>query len=345
MNSRQRVLKTFSFEPTDRPPFDLMEGWIWPELLDYFKLNYGLENNDQVTEYLDPDFRWTWVEYVGPQPDAGETAAPVEASRTYTVKVMDGPLAHAETEADLDAYTYVNPDWYQPPDFRGLRQRFPEKALAFCPGWMPPFWSAVNAFGMEGALTKMLTQPDLFHAFSRRHHQRFMQILRCLAQAARGVMDVAWIGDDFSSQQNMILSPALWRKMIKPYLAEQVRLMREHGLLVLFHSCGAVRPILQDLIEMGVNGHLVFQTTARGMDAPSIAKEFGGRLAFYGGIDIQQLLSFGTPEQVRAEVRANVEAFAPYGGYFVANSHHCIATIKGENVIAMCAAARDWKTG
>ena len=181
-----------------------------------------------------------------------------------------------------------------------------------------------------------------------------MEILTRFLAAGRGVIDICWLGDDYAGQENMIADPALWRKLVKPYLAEQVRLAREHGMCVLFHSCGAVRSILADLIDIGVSGLLVFQTTARGMDAESIAREFGGKLVFYGGIDVQQLLSFATPDQVADEVRANLRAFARClgswclyhafahcGGYVVANSHHCIATIKGENVEAMCRAARD----
>jgi uroporphyrinogen decarboxylase len=154
-------------------------------------------------------------------------------------------------------------------------------------------------------------------------------------------MDICWLGDDYASQQSLIMSPELWRARIKPYLAEQVQLVRDHGMHVLFHSCGAVRDILPDFIEIGISAHLVFQTTATGMDAPSIARDFGGQLAFYGGIDIQQLLSYGTPQDVEATARANIQAFEGCGGYMVANSHHGVATIKGENIEAMCRAARD----
>ena len=103
-------------------------------------------------------------------------------------------------------------------------------------------------------------------------------------------------------------------------------------MLVFFHSCGAVRPVLPDLVEMGVSALVVFQTRARGMDPESIAREFGGHIAFYGGIDVQQLLSFGTPEQVVDEVQRNVRAFSRCGGYIVANSHHGVDTIRGENL-------------
>ena len=111
-------------------------------------------------------------------------------------------------------------------------------------------------------------------------------------------------------------------------------------MFVLYHSCGAVRPVLGDLIDIGVHGLLVFQTTARGMDAPSIARDFGGRMTFYGGIDAQHLLSSGTNDEVRAAVRDNVRAFSDCGGYVVANSHHGVASIRGDNILAMCEAAR-----
>jgi uroporphyrinogen decarboxylase len=205
---------------------------------------------------------------------------------------------------------------------------------------MPLFWSACEAFGLEAALINLVTRPALIDAFLRRHHEIVMDILTRGARAAAGNCDLAWLGDDFAHQGGMILSPALWRRHIKPLLAEQVRVLRENDMLVLFHSCGAVRPVLEDLIEIGVNALLVFQTTAKGMESASIARDFGGRLGFYGGVDIQRLLSFGTPEEVTAEVQANVRSFSGCGGYIVANSHHTVATIRGENIEAMCAAAR-----
>ncbi len=343
MNSRERVLQTFRFEPADRPPFDLMEGCVWPELMDYFRDRYGLQDAAGVIEQVDPDFRWAFLERVGPPQEPPAPAEPQSANRTYTFKVADGPLAHAESVSDLDAYPWPDPAWYGPADYASARCSFPDKALVFCPGWMPLFWGACDAFGVEAALVNMVQRPDLFDAFVRRKHAFVMDILARAAKAAAGNCGIAWLGDDFSHQGGMIASPALWRKRIKPYLAEQVRLLRDHGLLVLFHSCGAVRPVLDDLIEIGVNGLLVFHTTAKGMDAASIARDFGGRLAFYGGIDIQHLLSYGSPQDVEAEVRANLQSFAGCGGYIVANSHHTVATIKGENIEAMCRAARTYQ--
>jgi uroporphyrinogen decarboxylase len=191
---------------------------------------------------------------------------------------------------------------------------------------------------MEGALIKLLTNPKVFEAAIQQIHSINMDILERSLKPAKGVCDICWLGDDFAGQQSLLMNPKLWRKYIKPYLAEEVGLARDYGMAVLFHSCGSVRPVLMDLLEIGVNGLGVFQTTAANMDVDSIASEFGGKMVFYGGIDVQQLLSFGSIYDVEACVRANVAAFSPYGGYIVANSHR-VSTIKGENLVAMCRTA------
>jgi uroporphyrinogen decarboxylase len=162
-----------------------------------------------------------------------------------------------------------------------------------------------------------------------------MDILKKAIHAAEGICEICWLGDDYASQEAMLFSPDLWRKYLKLFLKKQVAYIREHGMFVLFHSCGAVRPILQDLIDIGMNGLLVFQTTASGMDSGSISKDFGGKMVFYGGIDCQHLLTFGPPELVRAEVITNIQKFSVTGGYIVANTHHGIKEIRGENIVEM----------
>jgi hypothetical protein len=97
MDSRQRVLRTLSFQPVDRVPFDLMEGAVWPELLDYFRQEHAIDNPAEVIEFLDPDFRWTFLAYLGPKStEQNNSPAPVER-QGYTKPVVAGPLAQAET--------------------------------------------------------------------------------------------------------------------------------------------------------------------------------------------------------------------------------------------------------
>jgi uroporphyrinogen decarboxylase len=341
LTHRDRVLKTFQFEPIDHPAFDLMEGCVWQELMDYFKVRHGLADVNAVHAYLGTDFRWAFVDYQGPMP--AQAAPPAGTEKQLSKQVKAGPLAYASTIQEVMKYPWPDPAWLQPADYAAFNRTWPEHARVLCTGWAPLFWSACEAFGMENALVKMVAEPQVFGAFIQRQHEYYLDILTRCTQAAQGWCDICWLGDDYASQTALLMSPAAWRKQIKPYLAEQVRVIREHGMHVLFHSCGAVRAILPDLIDIGVSALLVFQTTARGMEAATIAREFGGKLVFYGGVDIQQLLSFRTPPEVKAEVMANITAFERCGGYVVANSHHSVASIKGENIEAMCQAAREYR--
>lgn len=345
MTHRERVHKTFAFDRPDRLAFDLMEGSVWQGLLEYFRREHGVRDAVEVVNYVDNDFRWirmydTKVE----NPDDELPGSPVvpDEMQKQSLEVSVGSLANAQRVEDISRYPWRNPAEWQVPDCRRAREVWPDHALVFTTGWMPLFWSACEAFGVEEGLVKMVCEPSIFDAFVRRYHEYYMDILRRGLAAAKGYCDICWLGDDFATQQSMMISPDLWRRYIRPYLAEQVRLAREHGLYVLFHSCGAVREVLGDLAEMGVNGLLVFQTTAADMDAASIAREFGGRLVFYGGIDVQGVLSTGTMDEVRREVEMNARAFYDCGGYIAANSHSSVATIRPENIYAMCQAAREY---
>ena len=341
MTSRERILATLSFQRTDRLPVDLMEGSVWSELIEYFRLHHALQSSDEIQDYLGTDCRWIGLRYIGPSYDNPPSTAEKSPERTYSSQFRGASLANAQTVADVERRKWPEPSWLVPGDFRAARKRWPEHALVFGHSWMPLFWTACQEFGMEEALVKMHTQPGVFEAFVSRQHDYYMDILSRALAAGRGVCDICWLGDDYASQTQMMFSPELWRKLIKPYLAQQVAMARRHGMYVFFHSCGNIRGIVPDLIDIGINAHLVFQTTASDMDADSIARDFGGRLAFYGGLDVQQLLSFGTPEDVAATVRSNAKAFEKHGGYIAANSHHGVGTIQGENIEAMCKAARE----
>jgi len=281
------------------------------------------------------------MRYTGPLQDATPSGRPEGWQWSYADAIYERALAGATTVADVENRYQVDPALWQPEDYVAFHDRWPDHARVYTPPWMPLFCGACDVFGMETALTTMCTRPEVFEAFVALQHGAYMDILSRGLAAARDHCDICWLGDDYASKDALLMGRDLWRKLIMPRLAQHVRLAREHGMAVLFHSCGAVREILPDLIDMGVSALNVFQTKATGMQAASIARDFGGRLAFYGGIDCQHLLTFGTPEDVGREVRANVQAFQACGGYVVANSHHCIANIQGANIVAMCEAVKE----
>lgn len=164
------------------------------------------------------------------------------------------------------------------------------------------------------------------------------------ALAALGdLVDVVAEGDDYGTQQSMLVSPATFRAVFKPRLGELVRGMKRGAAdaFVFFHSCGSVRKILPDLIEIGVEILNPVQTTAAGMEPAALKRDFGKDVSFWGGgVDTQGVLPRGTPAEVRDDVRRNVDALAPGGGFVFCTVHNIQADVPPENVLAMVEALR-----
>jgi uroporphyrinogen decarboxylase len=132
------------------------------------------------------------------------------------------------------------------------------------------------------------------------------------------------------------MSPAIWRDTVKPLLKENADVGRRHGLWVAFHSCGAIRPILGDLIEIGVQVLNPVQCNCPGMDALELKKEFGQDLTFMGGVDTQGVLPHGSADEVRQATARLLEGMtADGGGYILAASHTVPPETPDENIFAM----------
>ena len=341
MTNRERVLRTYRFEPTDRAPVDFFQGM------------YRLAGLLPV------------------QTGSGDRRGGAEPFRRGLPLVLRGLFGarRGECRRGIPKPLHVNllrqrrgaPDPQRPDRRKGAgglslgragmvgriehsreAKAVSRSGLVLAYGWMPAFGIACEAFGFENALEKMLTRPDLFAAVHDRQNDFLVALLERLCGQAEGIADICWLGDDYADQRGLIMGADLWRKFIKEPLRRQVEVVHKHGMFALFHSCGALREILPDLIEIGVDALEVFQTTAAGMDPESIARDFGGKIAFVGGIDCQQVLSFGSEEDMRREVRRNVDAFAECGGYVVTNAH-IIESIKPENIVAMLSEARDYR--
>lgn len=147
-------------------------------------------------------------------------------------------------------------------------------------------------------------------------------------------VDGGYFGDDYGAQQNMLFSPAAWRRLIKPRLARLFAPFLEKGLPVLMHSDGQIQKILPDLIEIGLTALNPVQPEVLSHDW--LKSTFGDRLAYYGGISTQTVLPYGTPEEVKAAVRGCIRCLAPdRTGLIIAPSHRMMTDIPLENVAAM----------
>jgi uroporphyrinogen decarboxylase len=338
MTGRERALAVFSYQENDRPCFDLMEGYKWHELGCYFNLNYGCKTNEDVLTLLDCDFRWSHMFGIDDKLKTEDREWQIRSS--YSDALGGYLLADAHTSAEVDKLFHPDASQRPIPDFRSMRETFPDKALVFCIPWTPIFSGACSVFGIQEAMIKMLVEPEVFKAFAIKQSEYLVEYLRLAIKAgAAQYCDFFWTGDDFASESCLLLSPQLWRELIRPYLEPAIRLAKDSGFHTLFHSCGAVSDVYSDFIDMGIDAHIGVQTSARGMNIDSLARNYGGKIVVFGGVDAQTTLVQCTPEEVVEQVQKNIKAFEHCGGYIVSNAHHTLPDIKGKNIVAMARGA------
>ena len=157
------------------------------------------------------------------------------------------------------------------------------------------------------------------------------------------LVDVVIEADDLGGQNSLLFSPDTYRKIVKPRHKELFSFVKEQApVKVFFHSCGAIRPLIGDLIDAGIDILNPIQISSPGMNPKALKAEFGRDLVFWGGgVDTQVVLGTGTPEEVKADARRNIEALAPGGGFVFAAVHDIQANVPSENIMAMREA---WKT-
>jgi uroporphyrinogen decarboxylase len=233
-------------------------------------------------------------------------------------------------EPTLDGYTF--PDPYEPGlfDHYGPTIEANPDLFALSNIGFSLFERAWTLRGMENLLVDMIENPGFVHDLLDRICEYNLALVD---QALHYDIDACWFGDDWGSQRGLIMGEARWREFIRPRLERMYGRVRKAGKYVGIHSCGKVQSVFPELIECGLNMFNPFQPEV--MDPFEMKREYHGRLAFNGGISIQRLLPFGTPEQVREEVKHLLDEVGRGGGYVAGPSHALPGDIPAENIAAM----------
>jgi uroporphyrinogen decarboxylase len=185
-------------------------------------------------------------------------------------------------------------------------------------------WSLV---GFERIMVEMLS--DLAGLESFLDHITDAQMAVAERFVSYGI-DVARTGDDWGGQNNMLFSPALWRRLIKPRLANIWSIYQKNHIPIIHHSCGDIRLILDDLVDMGLE--VINPVQPEAMPIEDIAERYGKSFAFYGGISEQKVLPFGTEKEVKEEVERSVRLLGSDGGYIIAPSQAITSDVPIENI-------------
>lgn len=251
------------------------------------------------------------------------------------------PLAGEIDDRAVDAYAW--PDATDPGRYEGMVES--ARRIAYEEG------RAVHVGSICGGLTEGLFKLRGFEdgymdlaadpKLARRVMERILEVklaywARILPELGDHV-DVVGEADDLGGQDRTLFSPATYRELVKPLHRELFAFLRANtDARIFFHSCGAIRELIPDLIEIGVDVLNPVQVSAAGMDTAELKREFGRDLVFWGGgVDTQRVLGAGTPDEVRAEARRRVGDLAPGGGFVFAAVHNIQADVPGENVVAM----------
>lgn len=250
-----------------------------------------------------------------------------------------GCFADCEDPAEVEAFEWPT---LQHCDFSGtlaLIERARSAGLAVLSGmWSPFFHDVADAFGMEEYFIKMYTAPEVVQAVTEKVVGFYEAASRSLFELAGDSIDAFFFGNDFGSQLSTLISPECFDSFVMPSFRRLVGLAKAQGCQVVLHSCGSIFDTIPSLIEAGVDVLHPIQAKAAHMDAETLQNNFGGKIAFMGGIDAQHLMTFGSPEDIRREVARVRAVFGP--NYIVSPSHECILpNVPPENLAALAQAA------
>ena len=198
--------------------------------------------------------------------------------------------------------------------------------------------------GWEKFLEDLQANPSFAHALLERLTEAHLERLERYMATVGQYLDVILFEDDLGMQDRPLMRPAVYRKMVKPYMAKLFAAAKSKcDAYLMLHTDGAVAPLIPDFIEMGVDALNPVQVSAANMDARTLKREFGRDLTFWGaGCDPQSVLPFGTPQQVMDEVKRRIDDLSPGGGYVFASIHNIQGEVPAENIAAMFQTAREY---
>lgn len=259
------------------------------------------------------------------------------------------PLPEARTVEELEAYQGW-PDMSDPTRVAHVRENARylaeenQYAILATPWLLFPFERAYAMQGMEAFLLNMARDPDFARALIEKIAVYCKQLMGRFLEELGDNVDMIKIGDDLGTRNSLVISPKMYREILKPIHADFINFIKARTTAkIFFHSCGDVAPLIEDFIEIGVDILNPIQTSAGLMsDLPSLKKRFGSNIVFCGGIDTHRILPFGSVEEVREEVRRVMQILGPGGGCMIGAVHTVLDDVPPENVLAMVDAVEEF---
>ena len=373
MNSRERVWMALNHKEPDRIPIDAGGTVVtaihleaYKRLKDFMGLKGGKVDiidpmqqlaklEEEVLERFHVDTRRLTIKPAHEWKKISENLFENEwgirfskPSNSHYYEMVEHPLAHADIK-ELGDYPW--PDPYDPRRIEGLereakrlydetsyaivlRAGLTESCFAF-PSWLR---------GDVQFYKDLISNKEFVNALLDRLFDFIKALVDMVLQLVGKYVQVVMVGDDLGTQQGPLISPKLYKELIKPRQKELYTFIKKRtDAKLLLHSCGSVYQFIPDFIEVGVDALNPIQVSAQDMDTKRLKTEFGSDLAFWGGgCDTQHILPFGTPTQVREEVKKRIKDLAPGGGFIFTPVHNIQYDVSPENICALYDAAYEW---
>lgn len=344
MISKERVLSAFAHCEPDRVPIDYSAN---PGIDRRLKAHYGLQEGDDegLRQILGVDFRTVHAPYVGPPlhkdlPDRsidmwGIHRRWIEHESGGYWDYCDFPLQHA-TRQEIETWPMPSADDFDYAQLAAQCELWQDYCIVLGGAGLP---DVINSTGMIRTMQQVLLDLALDDEACLRYVDRRIQVLLAVTErsleAAKGKIDLLWMGEDLGTQKGPMISPAMFRKHIRPRHQKFVDLAKSYNLPVAIHSCGSSSWAFEDFIEMGIDVVDTLQPEAKDMAPAYLKQRFGDRLSFHGCISTAGPVAYGTVEQAIDHVQTTLQVMMPGGGYALAPTHMLQDNSPTENVVAM----------
>ncbi|MBS1252034.1 MAG: Uroporphyrinogen decarboxylase [Anaerolineales bacterium] len=370
MTPRERFAAVTNHQEPDRVPIDWGRhvGSIHRNAYIKLKEHLGdpdLQNEDKILDrmvqnvYPDGrllrkfgvDFRWLEPNWVDVEEVEGEDAYRDMWGITWrymlnSYSLTDSPLSGA-TIGELDTFAW--PDPHNPAMFAGLRERaqhlyentdYVVVADSVKGGLLT---KALQIRGYEDFFMDLAMDLEFAEALLDKLLALYKEMWTAYMQEVGPYVQMVYFTDDIGAQDNLLISPDMFRQLIKPRLTEMVEHLKGLGdVKVMYHTDGTVAPVMDDIVEMGVDILNPVQTSAMGMNTYVLKEKYGDRICFHGAIDVQQMLPSSTPAEVRYDVAKRIYDLGRGGGFILSTCHDVGEDVPPENVVAMFEAVQEY---
>ncbi|WP_411679795.1 uroporphyrinogen decarboxylase family protein [Clostridium thailandense] len=342
MNSKERVKMTINHQQPDIVPTNF-------ECCDYvmekLQKHYNFNDCEKVLQKFNIDMRSISPTYIGPELKRyrekgvdvyfdywGSGKKLHWTGKDYNEVTFHFPFDEFTTVEELNNYQWPSPDWFDYESIKRQCDKFKDKSIQV--GHEGPFQVACFLRSMEKLFMDMAIDPEFAHRVYNRMVEFELEFYERILIAGDGQIDIIRLHDDYGTQIGQLFSTAMWKDYFEENTKKLINLTHKYGAFYQQHSCGAIRPIIPELIKCGVDIIEPIQKV-KGLEPDGLKKDFGDKVTFHGGIDTQTVLPFGTPEEVAKETKYFVDTLNVNGGYILMASQWFEGDVPIENIEAM----------